>query len=211
VDEIAGLEALLSSDRHEGVVFAGLDARGVDLSRKELEGCTFRNARLPESRWTGAVLEDCAFEGCDLSNMVAKGLALRDVRFVECKLLGVDFAALAPSPRLSFDACDLRYAAFAKMHLRRTSFVRSRLEEATFDDVDLSESDFAEAALEGAIFKDCTLRKADFSQARAALLDPAKNRVKDAKISLEGAVLLATSLGLKVSGFDAGERPSRKR
>lgn len=211
MEEIAGLDRLLSEDRHEGVVFAGLDARGVDLSRKELEGCTFRNAKLPESRWLGAVLEDCTFELCDLSNMVPKGLAARDVRFRECKLVGVDFASLAPSPRLSFEGCDLRYAAFASMHLRKTSFARARLEEATFTDVDLSESDFADAALAGALFQDCVLRKADFSQARGALLDPAKNRVKDAKISLEGAVLLATSLGLKVSGFDGGERPSRKR
>lgn len=210
VPTIDRLEALLAEDRHEGVSFVGIDARAVDLSRKELEGCTFQNVRLPESRWNGAVLEDCTFERCDLSNAVVKSLAARDVRFRECKLVGVDFA-LAPSPRLELDGCDLRYAVFAAMHLGKTSFARSRLDEATFTDVDLTEADFTDAELHGAVFEGCLLEKADLSRARGALVDPAKNRAKGARISLEGAVLLARSAGLRVSGFDTGDPLPRKR
>lgn len=210
VPTVDRLEDLLAEDRHEGVVFRGIDASAVDLSHKELEGCTFQNVRLPESRWVSAVLEDCTFERCDLSNAIVTSLALRDVRFRECKLVGIDFT-LAPSPRLELDGCDLRYAAFAAMHLAKTSFARCRLEEATLTEVDLTEADFAEADLRGAIFEGCVLVKADFSRARGALVDPGKNRAKDARISLEGAVLLARSAGLRVSGFDTGDPPARKR
>jgi uncharacterized protein YjbI with pentapeptide repeats len=205
-------ELLRDGDVFEGETFVGLDAPGLDLSRKEFQGCTFRHGKLPESIWTGAVLEDCVFELCDLTRIAPKGIALRDVRFVECKLLGVDWKDVGPSPRVSFEACDLRYASFAAVHLRSTAFVRSQLVEASFVDVDLEASDFDGSDLTGATFRGCALKKTDFSRARGVLLDPAANRVKDARVSLEAAVLLARSFGMRVSGFDADDaKPQRRK
>ncbi len=47
-----------------------------------------------------------------------------------------------------------------------------------------------------------------------AFLDPANNRLKGTHVPVETAVLLAQSLGMRVSGFtggETGERPSRKK
>jgi uncharacterized protein YjbI with pentapeptide repeats len=204
-------ERLLSEDRFENESFIGVDLSGVDLSRKELEGCTFRNAKLSETRWLGTVLEDCVFETCDLSNMSPKGLTARDVRFRECKLLGVDWSGVTPSVAVSFDGCDLRYAQLVKMHLRKTKFLRCTLVEAAFVEVDLMESDFEGSDLTGATFRDCVLKKADFTQARGVLIDATKNQVKDVRVSVEAAVLLATSLGMRVSGFErVGDARARR-
>lgn len=197
-------ERLLSEAYFEGESFVGLELGEADLSRKEFQSCTFRSVKLAGSRWMGALLEDCTFELCDLSNFAPKGLAARDVRFSECKLLGVDWTSVSPHPRVAFEACDLRYASFASVHLRKTTFLRSQITEATFADVDLTECDFDGSDLEGTTFRECVLHKANFSGARGLLLDPAKNRVKDARISLEAAVLLAASFGLRVGGH--GER-----
>ena len=204
-------ERLLAEAYFENDTFSGFELAGLDLSRKELQGCTFRHVKLPDSRWTGAVLEDCTFELCDLSNMVLKGMAARDVRFSECKLVGVDWSGLAPGARIDFEGCDLRYASFAAMHLRKTRLVRCNLAEATFADVDLTESDFEDSDLSGCSFRDCVLRHADLSRARGVLVDPAHNRARGVRVSVEAAVLLARSAGMVVSGVDEPERRSKRR
>ncbi len=204
-------EALISGDYFESASFVGLELGAIDLSRKEFQSCTFRGVKLPASQWLGTLLEDCTFELCDLTNMLPRGLVARDVRFAECKLLGVDWANAAPHPRLAFEACDLRYAAFSAMHLRKTPFLRSQITEATFVDVDLTESDFDGSDLAGTSFRECQLQKVDFSGARGLLLDPTKNRVKDARVSLEAAALLAASFGLRVAGYGEREPAQRAR
>jgi uncharacterized protein YjbI with pentapeptide repeats len=201
-------DRLLAEAYFEGESFLGLELGEADLSRKEFQSCTFRNVKLPSSRWMGALLEDCTFELCDLSNFSPKGLATRDVTFSECKLIGVDWTGVSPHPRIAFEACDLRYAAFASAHLRKTPFRRSQITGATFVDVDLTECDFDGSDLAGTTFRECVLHKADFSGARGVLLDPAKNRVKDARISLDAAALLAASFGLRVAGYAVGEPAS---
>lgn len=204
-------DRLLAEDSFEHETFVGVDMQGLDCSRKEFEGCTFKNAKLPESRWMGAVLEDCTFELCDLANMVPRGLTARDVRFNECKLLGVDWTGIGTAPRVAFEACNLRYSIFANVDLRRTAFFRSVITEGTFVAVDLTESDFDGSDLTGTTFSECVLRKTDFTRARGLLVDPAKNRVKDVRVSIESAVLLAASFGMRVGGFQGSDEPPRRR
>ena len=206
------LEQLRTADSFDGETFVGLDAHAIDLSHKEFEGCTFRNMKLSDSRWMGAVLEDCTLEGCDLSGAVPRGMVTRDVRFNECKLLGVDWTGLGTAPRVAFESCDLRYAIFSKIDLTKTAFIRSNITEASFVEVDLSESDFDGSDLTGTTFTSCVLRKADFTRALGVHLDPAKNRVKDVRVSIESAVLLAASFGMRVGGFQQNDvRPRRRR
>jgi uncharacterized protein YjbI with pentapeptide repeats len=203
-------ERLAAHDAFEDDEFEGIELERADLGDKTFYRCTFRGARLPESRWAGARLEDCAFEACDLTRMVPKRLAALGVTFTGCKLLGTAWEELSLYPQLTFRDCDLRYASFVRLNLRKTALTGSGLREASFLEVDLGEADFSGSDLTGALFERCDLRKANLSQARGALVDPAKNRAKDARISWESAALLATSLGLRVS--DAGgddERPKR--
>ncbi len=209
---MTAIDRLLAADSFDGETFVGLEAHAIDLSHKELVGCAFKNMKLSESRWMGAVLEDCTFEACDLSGAVPRGMTTRDVRFSECKLLGVDWTGLVAAPRVAFDTCDLRYAIFSKLDLSKTAFLRSNITEATFVEVDLAECDFDDSDLTGTTFTGCILRRADFTRARGLFVDPAKNRVKDARVSIESAMLLAASFGMRVGGFQqADERPRRRK
>jgi len=189
----------------EHATFSGLDLPAADLSGKEFFGCTFKSLKLQESLWNKARLEDCVFEDCDLTRMQPKRLVAYGVEMRGCKLMGIDWTDLAPNPQLSFADCNLRYASFVSLNLRKTRFLRCRVTEANFVGVDLREADFADSDLTGSTLADCQLGKADFSRARGVCVNPAKNRVKDAVISLESAVLVAMSFGMKVSGFGEDE------
>lgn len=199
----------------EDETFAGIDLDHADLVEKTFYRCTFRDAKLQESRWARARLEDCVFEGCDLTRMQPKHMAALGVAFRGCKLLGVAWEGLSVHPELSFTDCDLRYASFVDLALRKTAFSTCGLIESSFLGVDLSEADFTGSDLTGALFERSDLRKTNFSHARAALIDPVKNRAKGARVSLEGAALLAMSLGLRVSDLgvsdDAPRRAPRAR
>jgi hypothetical protein len=70
-------------------------------------------------------------------------------------------------------------------------------------------------SLTGANFEASDLAKADLASAKGAFLAPGKNRVKDARISVETAVLMALSQGMKVVGYSdppaSDGRSERKR
>ena len=195
------VDQLLAGDVFEGETFDGVDLAGRDLSEKELVRCTFRHARLTETIWNGSRLDDCVFDTCDLTRQRGKNLALRGVELRGCKLMGIDWTALAQNPTVKLTECQLRYAAISEANLRLTSFVRCHFEDAAFVEVSLQQAIFDDCELGGALFERCDLRQADFSSSRGLVFDPATNRVKGARISLETAALVATSLGLVVAGF----------
>lgn len=196
--------ALQDEDFFADRTFSDLTLEAADLGGKELQRCTFRRCKLPESRWAKTKLEDCVFEGCDLLRMAPRELALRGVSFKDTRLMGVDWSDLAPLPDVSFDKCDLRYASFVKLRLRATKIVGCLAREANFIEVDLTEADFSGTDLLGCNWQGCTLAKANFSRASGVLFDPQKNRVKGARLGLEAAMALVHSLGLVVEGFEEG-------
>ena len=186
----------------EDQVLEGIEASELDLSGKDFVRCTFRKVKLPESLWKGAHLEDCTFEDCDLTRMHPASLALSGVDFRGCKLLGVDWAGVGRNPQVTFEDCDLRYASFVALGLRRTPFLRCKAREANFIDTDLTEADFEGSDLTGCVFNRATLAKTRLAGAQGVFLDPARNRVRDAQVSVECAVLLALSFGLQVEGYE---------
>ncbi|MBI5549504.1 MAG: pentapeptide repeat-containing protein [Deltaproteobacteria bacterium] len=200
-------EQLESESSFDDAVFEGLELQGFDFSGKDFYRCTFRNVKLQESRWQRAGLEDCVFEDCDLTRMLPADLRAHGVRFKGCKLMGIEWTKSSLNPQLSFEDCNLRYSSFLAMSLRATPFVRCKATEANFIDVDLTEADFSESDLTGSTFQGTTLTDADLSTAQGAFIDPAKNRVKDARVAVESAVLLAAFFGMRVNGYyDPTER-----
>jgi uncharacterized protein YjbI with pentapeptide repeats len=198
---VTARDRLLADDAFEDETFDGLELAAARLEGKDFSGCTFRNLKLAESRWDGARLEDCVFDDCDLTRAVPGQLALRGVEFRRCKLMGIEWAGLAPHPDMRFSDCNLRYCSFIALRAGKTPFLRCALLEASFVDVDLAGSTFDDCQLEGARFEGCDLRGATFTTSRGLQLDPTRNRVQGATLSLEAAVLLAGSFGLKVAGF----------
>ncbi len=180
----------------------GSEQQRADLSGKEFLGCTFRNMKLQESVWRGARLEDCVFEDCDLTRMDPARMALLGVLFRRSKLMGIDWTALTPNPSVTFEECDLRYASFVGLNLRRCAIRGCRAIEANFLDCDLSDSDFTGTSLVGANLEGSEVTRANLAGAEGAFVSPSKNRVKDVYISVASAVELARSFGMRVEGHD---------
>lgn len=178
------------------------------LVEKEFTGCTFRGLKADTTLWKGVRFEDCTFENCELTRAQFPHTRFVGVTFRGCKLMGIDWSSIAPNPTLSFDTCDLRYASFVKVNLRKTIFRGCKACEANFIDCALMESDFSDTDLTGANFDAADLSKANLTTALGAFIAPGKNRVKDARISVETAVLMAMSQGMKVAGY--GDARSRK-
>jgi len=192
-----------SQDSFEDQVFEGLSLEHADLSDRVFDRCTFRSSKLGETRWWRSRLDECVFEGCDIVRADVKMLALRGVRFKACRLMGVDFADIAKFPDVSFHECNLHYASFATLALRKTVFERCSFTEANFFETDLTEAKLDDCQFTGARFEACDLRKARFLRAENLFIDPTKNRVAGAKVPLETAVLLATSFGMRVLDFQS--------
>jgi fluoroquinolone resistance protein len=207
---VTTLEHLLQESTFDDETFERVQLQGP-LFDKELTTCTFRGLRGEASIWKGVRLEECVFEDCDLTRAQFPHTRFFGVTFRRCKLMGVDWSSVAPNPTVSFDGCDLRYASFVKVNLRKSSFRACKASEANFIDCQLGEADFDETDLTGANFDASDLSKANLATAKGAFLAPGKNRVKDARISVETAVLMAMSQGMKVLGYsDGADKPSRK-
>ena len=190
--------ALLAQDAVQDQRFDGGDLTGADLGGKELIACVFKGVRLAETRWREARLEDCRFEDCDLSRMAPDALGARGVAFAGCKMLGIDWSNLGGYPAMTFERCDLRYASFVSMKLRKIAFTGCNLEEAQWVDCDLTEASFDECRLAGARFERCDLRKASFAGAAGLTLDAQGNQLRGAKVPVETALRIAESFGLRV-------------
>lgn len=197
------LERLLRETDLEDETFVGLDAQGADLGGKELYRCVLRHTKLLETRWRRTRLEDCVLEDCDLTRAHVAELALSGVVIRRCKLLGVDFTDLGANPDVRFEECVLEYAVFRRTNLRKTKILGSNLRAATFVDCDLVEADLSGCDLGGASFEGSNLGKADLGTTRGAFVDPARNKIKDLRIPVESAVLLAQALGMRVAGHEA--------
>lgn len=190
-------------DWFEREVFDGLSLDKFDLGNRELHKCVFRNCKLAETRWSRTRLDECVFEGCDLTRADPTTLSLRDVAFKSCKLMGIDFSNVGSHPHVSFEDCNLRYVSFVSVGLRKTRFKRCIVTEGNFFETDLAEASFDDCQLADTRFEGCDLRKARFRAAQGLFIDPSRNRLKDTRVPLETAVLLATSLGMRVLGFTA--------
>ena len=193
---------LLEEDFFADRTFTDLALEGADLSGKELQRCTFRRCKLPASRWAKSKLEDCTFDGCDLLRIAPRELALRGVTFRTRASRASTGRDLAPLPDVRFDKCDLRYCSFVKLRLRGTKITGCLAREANFIDVDLTEVDFSGTDLRDSTWQGCTLAKTNFARAIGVLFDPQKNRVKGARLGIEGALALVMSLGIVVEGLD---------
>jgi uncharacterized protein YjbI with pentapeptide repeats len=201
---------LLTPDFIKGAEFTNADLSGLVLADKELYRCVFKGCTLGTARFEHVVFEACTFEDCDLSRATLPRSVSRGLTFTRCKLLGVHFNALSQRPELEFDGCDLRYAVFDGLHLRGTRFADSKLQDASFNGCDLVDADFTGCDLGAAVFTRCDLGGADFSTATDLLFDPAANRAKDAFISVDAAVQLARTHGLRVAGHDSAKKKSRR-
>ncbi len=189
---------VFDGDCFEDETFSDAELPAIDLSEKEFVRCRFIRLVAPESVWKGARLDDCFLEHCDLSRMRPAAMALRGAAFANCRLTGVDWSDLRPNPTVSFEACNLQYASFVNVNLTGARLGNCKLADAQFIESRLVECDFTKSQMAGCRFEDCDLRMANFAEAYGLFVDPTRNKVRDARIAMATAVLLAESFGFKV-------------
>ena len=202
------IEHLLQESTFDEETFERLQVT-APLVEKEFVGCTFRGLKADVSIWRSVRFEDCTFENCELTRAQFPHTRLVGVSFRGCKLMGIDWSSIAANPTLFFDSSDLRYNSFVQVNLRKTSFRGCKACECNFIDCALIESDFSDTDLTGANFEASDLTKTNLTTALGAFLAPGKNRVKDTRISVETAVLMAMAQGMKVAGY--GDTRSGRR
>ena len=195
----------------QGESFDDLDGAGATLADKELFRCTFRHAKLADSRWQRCAFEACVFIECDLTRAVFVQSSLRGVTFQQCKLLGVDFSSLALNPEVTFVGSILRYVVMKDLNLRGTCFTDCEMQDAQLVDSSFVDADFNGSDLTGASFSRCELAGADFSAARGVYFEPRQNSAKGAFIAVETAVMIAQAAGLRVSGHDDPPKPAKRK
>jgi len=162
-------------------------------------GCTFAGCVFQGADLSSFAFEDCAFEACNLSLAVVRGTAFKNVRFTECKMRGINFFDCCRTAlSLRFSKCDLEYASFDGLPLRKTQFEDCSLREVQFARADLTGSSFTRCDLARVAFLHTNLEKTDFSSAYNFVLDPDANRLRKAKFSLFGLPGLLEKYGLEI-------------
>ncbi len=170
------------------------------LAGKEYSGCTFFNCNLSGINLSDKEFIDCAFENCNLGNVTLKNTGLKSVNFVNCKLIGIDFSLCKEFLfSVKFHKCQLDYAVFLKMNLKKTSFHECVIREASFIESNLTGASFPDCDLSRTIFEMSNLGGTDFRTAYNYSINPDTNIIKGAKFSYPAVLGLMDKYEIQIS------------
>lgn len=180
--------------------FENLDHCEERPFQKELTECTFINCAFNETDFSQILVVDSTFTDCDLSLANFKKARLQNVRFQNCKLMGVSFSSCnAFGFDVKFDECILDFASFTNLSMKGTPFKKCSLKGADFTGTDLSSALLIDCDLAETVFDQTNLQKADLRGSYHLAIDPTKNRITRAKLSLESLPGLLTEHKLEIS------------
>lgn len=185
--------------RDKTITAADLGTGGLQAA--EYGRCTFDKLDLKNANLTGKVFVECIFRDCDMSLAQVGRVSFRDVRFERCKLLGVRFDGChAFLLSFKFNDCILDLASFHGLRLKGTVFSKCRMRETDLGNADFSKGSFAGCDLGAAVFDGTTLEGADFRGAQHYSIDPANNKIRKARFSVEGLAGLLDRTGIVIDG-----------
>jgi len=171
----------------EDQTFETIDFKAKPPAKGHYDHCTFIHCDLSSVNLSEIIFVDCLFTGCNLSMAAVSATVFRDVRFADCKMLGVRFdQASTFGLACRFEGCILDHSSFYATKMKKTAFTRCQLRQVDFTECDLSQAVFDGCDLADAMFERTVLEKADLRGAINYSIDPAVNRVKKARFSLEG-------------------------
>lgn len=192
----------------EGLVIRGEDWYGRDLSGQRFTRHTFYDTDWTEVVDDGGIFDECTFSGvrfnasrhtnAAFTNCTFKSCTFFDTRFEQCKAVGSLFQQSTFNlfsvtggdwSFVGLPGADLRKAVFEGVRMREADLTAARLEGATLAGVDLS----------GAVLHGSKLTGADLRGSDLSALDPLTVELAGAKIDLEQAAVIATTLGFDVS------------
>ncbi len=157
------------------------------LEKGEYEKCLFTNCDLSTLDFSDIRFSGCEFTDCNLSLVKLSRCGFKNVKFKGCKMLGLHFEDCEKFCfEVYFDNCLINHSCFYQMKLKKSIFRDSKLEEVDFTECDLTNAVFDNCDLTGTVFYNTILEKADFRTSCNYSLDPRRNKLKNAKFSLQG-------------------------
>lgn len=169
--------------------FEKLNFQNDQLLYREFENCKFVNCFMSEMDLSNLKFVDCQFSSCNLSLSKLNNTTLFNVTFSDCKMLGLHFEDCNDFGfSIAFDHCQLDYASFYKLKIKKTVFNTCQFKEADFTECDLNHATFTECNLLLARFDHSNLEFADFRTSYNYSINPQLNKLKKAKFSLVGVV-----------------------
>lgn len=179
--------------------FERIDYTTTALPKGEYEGCVFKSCNFSGVTLVGSTFAECEFVDCNLSMANLAEVTLNDVQFTSCKMLGLRFDSCNEFLfDVSFDRCALNFCSFYKRKVRKVTFRNCSLLEADFTEADLTGAHFTDCDLNGTVFYMSNLEGTDFRSALNYSFDPALNKVKKAKFSMEGLPGLLSKFDIEV-------------
>jgi uncharacterized protein YjbI with pentapeptide repeats len=170
-----------------------------DLKFQEFDHCTFRYCNFTEADFLGTVFVDCEFHHCNFEKAPINYVSLRDVEFFYCNFTSVNFAMTDQVLySFNFNHCQLDYAQFYALKLKKIIFAHCSLISADFMETDLSQAIFDECDLHQAVFVKTNLTSSDFYSSRNFVIDPEKNKIKGALFSKENIKGLLVKYQIKI-------------
>ncbi|MFA5848998.1 MAG: pentapeptide repeat-containing protein [Bacteroidales bacterium] len=155
-----------------------------ELVTGEYGGCSFTNCNFSNANLSEIVFTECKFENCDLSMAKLVNTTFGDVEFSNCKLLGLRFDSCNKMTlALNFSYCNLNFASFYKLKLKKARFDNCKMEEVEFAETDLTGSVFNNCDLVRAVFENTILEGCDLRTSFNFSINPEINRIVKAKFS----------------------------
>jgi fluoroquinolone resistance protein len=171
-----------------------------DLDKGEYYDCSFHQIDLSSFNFSGFKFIECEFTNCNLNLCNPNNAFFQQVHFLNCKMLGIHFDYLNPfGLEMTFEKCQLNHAIFYQLKLKGINFISCKLIETDFTECDLSGANFQDCDLLGAVFDQTNLENVDFCSPNNFIIEPDKNKLKNAKFSVEGLPGLLTKFGIQVS------------
>lgn len=202
---------IASNETYSEVHFKRIELTGAKITNAEFEECRFSHCDFSETIFRACRFVDCEFEDCSLKMLNLDGTVLAGSRFLRCNLIGVDWTHAnwgewqSKMKALEFMECELKYALFGGIELKKFKLQNSFAQEANFSNASMIEADFAGTDFLGAIFHKCDLTKANFVGAKNYAIHLNNNKTKGTKFSLPEAVRLLHYLDIKLIDPQSGE------
>lgn len=158
-----------------------------EIKYKEFEECTFTDCNFTDCNFSGVVFTDCIFNNCNFREAQINYVGLRNVLFNHCDFTDVNFAMTDQLLfEFHFKDCQLDYAKFYALKLKKMSFTNCSMIAVDFMTTDLTEVLFDNCNLHKAVFTDAVADKADFLTSYNFTIDPEKTKLRKAQFSKEG-------------------------
>ncbi len=183
--------------------FKRLICRNQILTRQKFDASTFEHGSFQETVFHGCRFNDCTFTDCDLRLARVPGSSFRNVIFERSNVTGINWAdgSWAKSGLLNsigFRDCDVSYATFIGLDLKKLVMTRCIAKDVDFSDANLTQASCAETDFFESRFVHTNLTEADFTHARNYAIDPSLNILKKAKFSLPEAIALLRGLNIEL-------------